>query len=94
MKKSDTPKATIGKNNKHITYSMYFNKSALEIIGAREIVFNIDKMEIRQPILEEKRYRINGGHFSFGLNGRDYHRELIGVYEVEKDGETFILNKL
>ena len=65
------------------------------MIGSKEVVFSFRKMTIRAPILEEKRFSVqSNGVFTFSSNSKEDVERLLGEYELEKDGDDYLLQKI
>lgn len=65
-----------------------FSMDFMHKFGLREIVFDFNKMTFREPTIDDnKTYKICKCTFGFG-----YSSDIIGNYEIFKDGDIFTLN--
>lgn len=88
------PPGTKGNENHRLFATM--NRRAMDMIGSKEVVFSFRKMTIRAPIfLEEKRFSVqSNGLFTFSSNSKEDVERLLGEYELEKDGDDYLLQKI
>src|SRR3990172_4876323 len=79
-------------------YVARLNRSAMQLIDSREIIFDKRNFIIRIPTFSDNKTfkisKIGGGQGIFNFGNLEQERpEIVGEYLIEKDGDDYILSK-